>query len=135
VDVGAPVHALYYKLSAIDFAGNESDFASVTLRTSDAGPGVLPTTLAFDQDSPNPVRRQATFHFDLPQAALVSMRVFDVRGRLVRTVFDGRAFVAGRHQGAWDLRDGSGDTLGPGVYLTRFDAGVFTRTVKVVVVK
>jgi flagellar hook assembly protein FlgD len=42
--------------------------------------------------------------------------VFDAAGRLVRTLLDGRALDAGRHESAWNGDDDRGKRVAPGVY-------------------
>ena len=55
---------------------------------------------------------------DLPRAGPVSLRVFSVTGRLVRTLVDG-PYPAGRGTVVWDGRDGDGRAAAAGVYLYR----------------
>ena len=72
--------------------------------------------------------------FDLPQKALVSLGVYDVRGRLVRTLVHGSQ-PAGTHEVMWDGVDNSGRKVSAGVYLYRFRAGSFEATRSVVVIR
>jgi hypothetical protein len=71
---------------------------------------------------PNPTNGQSRFAFDLPAASNVSMDIFDVRGRLVRTL-DGGEFGEGRNHIVWDGRNALGTDLPAGVYLARFNVG------------
>jgi len=71
---------------------------------------------------PNPTGGEARFAFELPAAANVSMDIFDVRGRRVRTLGGGE-FGEGRGHIVWDGRDARGNDLPAGVYLARFDVG------------
>ena len=56
--------------------------------------------------------------FDLPHPTRVSLKVYDVRGRFVRSIED-RFAMAGRHVSAWDGNDASGGAVAPGVYFVR----------------
>jgi flagellar hook assembly protein FlgD len=60
----------------------------------------------------------------------VRLAVYDVRGRLVRTLHDGPA-AAGEHVYTWDGADEGGLRLAPGVYFTRLGTGseAFSRKV------
>ncbi|WP_263788931.1 BspA family leucine-rich repeat surface protein [Salinibacter grassmerensis] len=78
---------------------------------------------------PNPVRRQATVEYALPEAGEVSLQVYDVLGRRVATLEQGRK-EAGRHRA--DLR---ASQLSSGVYFGRLEAGGQTRTRKITVVR
>jgi hypothetical protein len=80
---------------------------------------------------PNPFRRSASIHFDVPVSADVSIGVWDVGGRKVRG-FATRLLPAGRHSQAWDGRDDEGGTLAAGVYFVRLEVGERSITRKVV---
>ncbi|HPF69387.1 MAG TPA: FlgD immunoglobulin-like domain containing protein [Candidatus Krumholzibacteria bacterium] len=65
---------------------------------------------------PNPANPGAWITYALPQAADAELAVYDVRGRLVRTLVDGWR-PAGQHRAWWDGRDGQGRSVASGVYL------------------
>ncbi len=72
--------------------------------------------------APNPFNPATTISYDAPTAGLVFLRVFDLRGRLVRTLVDGPVTV-GRHEVLWNGRDDDGRELPSAVYLTRLQSG------------
>ncbi|MBD3366646.1 MAG: T9SS type A sorting domain-containing protein, partial [Candidatus Eisenbacteria bacterium] len=81
---------------------------------------------------PNPFTASTELSFDTPgNGRRVVIRVCDVAGRLVRTLYDGRP-PAGRHSVGWDGRAESGVPVASGVYLVNLDSGGFRRTRKVV---
>ncbi len=82
----------------------------------------LPAKFALHQNRPNPFRGATAIHFDLPAQERVRLDVFDLQGRLVRTLADG-FFEAGYHKVSWDQRDRAGALAAPGVYLYRIRAG------------
>jgi flagellar hook assembly protein FlgD len=65
--------------------------------------------------------------FALPAAARVELRVYDVRGRLVRTLVN-EARAEGVHHEGWNGRDEKGRPVASGVYLVRFRAAGVTHT-------
>ena len=71
---------------------------------------------------PNPFNPRTRIEFDIPRTCLVELRVFDLRGRLVRNLMEAE-LSAGRHAVDWDGRDDEGRFLGSGVYLYRLQAG------------
>jgi outer membrane protein assembly factor BamB len=71
---------------------------------------------------PNPSATTARFAWVLPSRAATRLRVFDVGGRLVRTLVDG-VRDAGEHEVEWDGADGRGAEAAAGVYFVRLDAG------------
>ena len=66
--------------------------------------------------TPNPANPRTVIGYELPRASRVTLRVVDVRGRLVRTLVDGWR-PAGAHRAFWDGRDDSGRAAASGVYL------------------
>lgn len=78
---------------------------------------------------PNPFNPATHITFDLPQAARVQVRIFDVTGRLVKTLTDER-LAAGSHTLAFD-----GGNLPSGVYFARLSAENHARTVKLLLLK
>jgi hypothetical protein len=83
-----------------------------------------PATFALAQNDPNPFNPSTAIRFDLAAGGPVTLRIFDVRGRLVRVLADGTR-AAGRHMVEWDGRDERGRSVASGVYVYRLDAGAF----------
>jgi hypothetical protein len=96
-------------------------------------PSAAPATFRLYPARPNPVATRTTLAFDLPAAAFVRAALYDVSGRLVR-VLANEALEAGRHQRAWDRRDGTGGAVSSGIYFLRLDAGSHRSCQKIVVV-
>jgi hypothetical protein len=84
--------------------------------------------------SPNPFREAAVISYSAPQAANVSIDIYDVNGRLVHTVYNGQV-EAGTHQVTWDGRDSAGAKVARGVYFCRMNAEAFSATEKVVMLQ
>jgi hypothetical protein len=78
--------------------------------------------LSLDANYPNPFRTTTTISFSLGVPSSVRLAVFDVSGRLVRRLHDGRALAAGRHDVTWDGIDEAGRASAPGVYYYRLEA-------------
>jgi hypothetical protein len=85
------------------------------------------------QNFPNPVRGDTRIAYALAAGGAVKLRVFDVSGRLVRTLFDG-VRTEGVHDARWDGADESGRPLANGVYFYRLDSthGTSTRQLTLV---
>jgi len=128
---GAIGTSVYYKLSAVDAAGNHSVPVSTAVSLLDAPGGPrLPTAFAFAAGEPNPARDHTTFGFDLPVETAVNLTVFDVNGRVVRAPWRQQRIAAGHYEWQWDLRAESGRALGPGLYFVRFETPSYRRTVR-----
>ena len=77
--------------------------------------------LALGQNVPNPFNPATTIAFSLPRSGPVRLQVFDVRGRLVRTLLD-ETRDAGAHRVVWDGTDDQGVQAASGIYLYRMAA-------------
>lgn len=84
---------------------------------------------------PNPFNPRTAISFNLPRAADVTLSVFDIQGRLIRSLLDSAHFTAGSHQQMWDGRDSQGQMLASGVYFYRFNTGQEKRAGKLILLK
>ena len=71
---------------------------------------------------PNPVTTTTEISFTTPQRAAVSLEIFDVNGKLVRTLVN-ESLAAGEHSAEWNGRDESGRRLPSGTYTYRLSSG------------
>ena len=83
---------------------------------------------------PNPMRHQGQVQFFLPAAAQVRLAIYDVRGRLVRTLAQGD-HSPGLHTTSWESRADDGSVLGQGIYFARLDVDGQRFTRRFVVVR
>jgi hypothetical protein len=83
---------------------------------------------------PNPTKGEVQVEYSLMSPGKVSLSVFDITGRLIREIVDGR-MPAGVYRAAWDGRDQAGRLSGSGVYFLRLSTSERTKTKRVVVVK
>jgi hypothetical protein len=84
--------------------------------------------------APNPVSGSCLIRYALPAPSSVTLRIYDICGRLVRALDQGERQV-GFHAIRWDGRNGAGLFVPGGVYLYRLEAGGFTRTRSVVLLR
>jgi hypothetical protein len=96
--------------------------------------GGLPRAYRLHANVPNPFNPTTTIHYELPAAGHVTLDVLDVRGRLVRTLVNGRV-EAGRRAVLWEGRDDDGQRVASGVYFYRLRAGAFVETRRMVLLK
>jgi hypothetical protein len=125
----------YVYVTATDYAGNESAASEVVHYGIGVGEHpVLPTTYGLMQNVPNPFNPTTVIRFDIPEAANVVLGVYDISGRLVRTLVD-RELPRARHSVEWDGRDNRGTRVASGVYFYKIEAGGFTAAKKMVLLK
>lgn len=96
----------------------------------DDGPDApLPSPLSLAV-SPNPFHDSAWIELATPGHAAVSIRIYDVAGRCLRTVVSPAPLPQGLHRFEWDGCDDGGRSLPPGIYFARARAGKHVVTVK-----
>jgi hypothetical protein len=83
---------------------------------------------------PNPFNPSTRFHFELPVAGEATMRVYDLRGRVVRTLLRER-LAAGHHAVAWDGTDNDGRGVASGAYICSLETVRGAVTSKAVLLK
>lgn len=77
---------------------------------------------------PNPFNRTTAIRYDLQDRGPVRLSIFDVHGRLIKTLVAGETLDAGRHDVAWDGRDEAGRATSAGVYFYRLTLGRYAET-------
>lgn len=106
-----------YYLTALDSAGHESETSDTSspapLISVDERASALPHRFALAQSFPNPANPLTVIRFELPVASVVKLVVYDLLGREVKTIVDGRR-EAGIHQVLFD-----GSDVTSGVYFYR----------------
>jgi hypothetical protein len=71
---------------------------------------------------PNPFYPESRINVSLPIATDVSLKVYNVSGRLVRTLASGK-YNTGSHLFVWNAKDDAGGKVAPGLYLYKLTAG------------
>ncbi len=106
------------------------------LAVDDPGDGTLPAPPATRLLGcrPNPFNPSTRIVLTLAHAGPLSLDVYDVRGRLMRTLYGGRQ-EPGVHEFVWNGRDDLGRECASGNYLVRMRAGVYEKTQKIVLVE
>ena len=88
---------------------------------------------------PNPFNPETWIPYQLAKAADVSVKIYDVGGRLVRTIsvgFKPVGYYLTRERAAyWDGRNATGEPVSSGVYFLQFVAGDFSATQRIVILK
>ncbi len=128
----------------LTITSNDPDESPLTVSLQGKGQGyfpggaqppieALPTVHALRQSVPNPTKMGATIAFDLPAQEFVRLDVFDLQGRLVRTLVDG-VTPAGRHEADWNGQGTKEERVPPGIYFYRIKTPSFEDVKKLLVV-
>ena len=94
----------------------------------------LPKVFALHQNAPNPVRKNTSISYAIPRTSDVTIRVFDISGRVVKTLVNATK-EAGYYTANWDMKDNTGREIASGIYFYEFNAGDFKSIKKMVVMR
>jgi hypothetical protein len=125
---------VYYKITAVDFSGNESDPASAGTVTAVEKP-MLAQAYGLYPNVPNPFNPNTSIRYDVPVGGgAVALRIYDASGRLVRTLVDGQQ-PAGQKQITWNGTDDRGRGVVSGVYFYCLQAPGYKKTLKMILIQ
>ncbi len=95
--------------------------------------GNTPGLVALGQNYPNPFNPSTTIPFSLEKRRDITLNIYDVSGRMVKTLVDG-AVSKGGHRVEWQGRNNRNLPMPSGVYFARLNTGrhVFTRKILLV---
>ncbi len=109
-------------------------FISVVL---EANP--LPKTIVLLQNYPNPFNPETWIPYQLSEAASVMITIYDVTGKQVRSLdlgHQGAGFYMSRSQAAyWDGRNAVNEPVASGIYFYQIEAGTFSATRRMLILK
>lgn len=103
-----------------------------TPSTEDAPFATVP---GLQQNIPNPFNPHTTISFEVPDGgAEISLRIYDVSGRLVRTLIDGHE-PSGARTATWDGRNDEGKSMASGIYYYRMTMPEFSEQKKMILLR
>jgi len=145
-----PGKTYYYYVEDVDFTGhsNKSDIIQVTVgqqpeqvipdRFAKTKP-VIPNMFALLQNYPNPFNPDTWVPYKLAKDTNVVIRIYNTNGKIVRTLRLGNqaagVYVDKERAAYWDGKNERGDKVASGLYFYTLQAGKFTATKRMVIVK
>ena len=94
----------------------------------------IPNIFVFHQNYPNPFNPITLLEYDLPKDELVNITIYDMKGRMIKTITNGLK-TAGYKSVQWNATNDRNETVSAGVYLYSIQAGEFRQTKKMVLLK
>lgn len=96
---------------------------------------VIPTDYILEQNYPNPFNPSTSIRFVLPIDKAISVTVYDVSGRVVKTLVNNQVYSQGAHEVQWDGTTDGGAAAASGTYLYTLEFGNFAQTKTMVLLK
>ena len=95
---------------------------------------LIPETFSLHANYPNPFNPTTTISYDLPKRSQVTLGIYDLLGKQIKTLVN-QSQDAGNKIAMWDGTDYLGRQVSAGVYLYQIQAGAFTQTRKMLLLK
>jgi hypothetical protein len=115
-------------------AGPEGRLIPVQAKSTTLDMEILPRQFALHQNFPNPFNPVTEIQFDLPEQGQVTLTIYNLAGRRVRTLISGE-MKAGYHSVVWNGLSDSGKPAASGIYFYSLEAKNFHATKKMVLLK
>ena len=93
-----------------------------------------PQTFRLHQNYPNPFNPVTSLRYDLPEDGLVNITIYDMMGRIVKTLVNSSQ-TAGFKSVQWNATNDRNEPVSAGLYLYTIQAGEFRQTKKMVLLK
>ena len=134
VDLGGDNSVLKWNVAAIAgsdtvLSDNGPRFVLVDGTSLSVDEEFIPTEFALHQNYPNPFNPVTTIQFDIPEAGEVRLDVYNILGKKVATLVQGRHEIGGYTVG-WDAAG-----IASGIYYYRISSAKFTSTKKMILMK
>lgn len=95
---------------------------------------LVPTEYRLYPVYPNPFNPQTTIKFDIAGTSFATVKVYNILGKEITTLLE-KELTPGSYSLSWEARDSNGRLLPTGVYLIRFTADKYTKTIKTILMK
>ena len=94
----------------------------------------LPENFSLKQNYPNPFNPITTLRYDLPEDGLVNITIYDMMGKIVKTLVNSSQ-TAGYKSVQWNATNDRNESVSAGLYLYTIQAGEFRQTKKMLLLK
>jgi hypothetical protein len=95
---------------------------------------LIPSKVTIYQNYPNPFNPITSLRYDLPKDGLVNITIYDMNGRIVKTLTNSSQ-RAGYKSVQWNATNDLAQSVSAGLYIYRIQVGEFSETKKMVFVK
>jgi hypothetical protein len=116
------------------FLGGYETGMATSAHTAEQVIGHTPNVFSFTPGYPNPFRGHIIMHYAVPVNTQVSIMIYDISGRLVRTLVNQHQ-KPGYYQTSWDGKDDQHKSISAGVYFVHFESTQYQARHKLILVK
>jgi hypothetical protein len=96
---------------------------------------ITPDDYKLEQNYPNPFNPSTKIAFTLPVNNKISLKVYDILGKEVRTLINGEDYVKGSHSVTWDGKNNFGASVASGTYIYKLSFNTFEKSMKMMLLK
>lgn len=130
-DVGMPIQIC---LTSVTLQGNFDNVRMTESTASSVDPTMAPSELRLDV-RPSPFDSATRVSYSTSAGSALTLRVYDVSGRLVRTLVHGETVGVGSREVSWDGSDDFGVKVDSGIYLIRVSSAEDSRVSRVLLIR
>ena len=94
----------------------------------------IPESYHLSQNYPNPFNPITIIQYDIPEEGYIQLVIYDLLGRTVRTLVN-KKVLPGYKSIKWDGKNDNGSLVTSGVYFYMIQAGNFSKTKKMIILK
>jgi len=120
-----------YRIADVDYDGNKEYHS---LQLMGISPASIPSTYVLHQNYPNPFNPITTIRYEIPEASLVNITIYDMMGRIVNNLVSSQQNT-GYKSIQWNAANNLGEPVSAGLYLYTIQAGDFRQAKKMVLLK
>ncbi len=95
----------------------------------------IPKEFKISQNFPNPFNQNTTIKFQLPATDRLSVTIFDIQGRKVKTLVKNKPYQSGYYSLRWDGKNSDGQNVASGLYFLHFKGEKYSATRKLILQK
>ncbi len=96
---------------------------------------ITPDDYVLQQNYPNPFNPTTNINFVLPLDKKISLKIYDMLGKEVRSLISNEDYTKGSHIVEWNGKNNSGRQVASGTYIAKMTSGNLEKTIKMVLLK
>jgi len=130
-----------YSLESVDFSGRSETYGPISLQVPEEGEGEspeVPPIYGLHNNYPNPFNPDTTIEFIPEYAGHVVVNIYNVKGQLVKNIFDGKISeiqVGDVFKYIWDGTDIKKRPTGTGIYFCKYKSQTKNQMIKMLLIK